>query len=463
MTPSAQADAADLPASGADQQRDEWWLVVAAALAVFMASIDMSIVNIALPAIERDFAVPPSLTEWAVLAYLLPLAGLALPTGRWLDTVGRRQALAFSLSGFALTSVAAGMSQSATWLIGARLVQGAFGALLFSLLPALVATAVRPQARGRAMAVVTTIGPLGLISGPALGGLLIDALGWQWIFFVNVPVSIAVATVGLRLLPDGPGLRLPGWSWVGECALLTSAIGAVLLALTFTTSRGAGWLFLALCAVPLIAVWLRSPGSAAVKQLVRAPGTVGPHLALLSAGAAIGVAFFIAPFFAQRELGASASAAGAAVLAFPLGMALAGPVGGLVGDWWGTRRTALLGAAAFTFALVTLIPMDTSWTLPDLAWRLALAGCGNGLFNAPNMALVMTQTPPPLLATTGASTTLARTLGFALGPALATLLWSTDAFGPDGMGRAVAAAAVLSGLSVAALSARDHRVGAVRG
>jgi len=302
------------------------------------------------------------------------------------------------------------------------------------------------------MALITTLGPLGLISGPALGGLLIDALGWPWIFFVNVPVSIVVAAVGLSLLPAGAPLRLPDRAWFAECALLTGAVGALLLALTFTTSRGPAWLLLALCSAPLIARWARSPGSAPLRQLVRAPGTVGPHIALSSVAAAIGVVFFIAPFFAQRQLGASASAAGAAVLAFPAGMALAGPVGGLLGDWWGSRRAAVLGAAIFTVGLVLLAPMDTAWTLPDLAWRLALAGCGNGLFNAPNMATVMTRTPPLLLATTGASTTLARTLGFALGPALATLLWSTDSFGSDGMQRAVAAAAVLSALSIAAVA-----------
>ena len=78
------------------RERNQWWLVGATALAVFMASVDMSIVNIALPAIERDFTIPTSTTEWVVLAYLLPLAGLALPSGRWLDSVGQRQAFAFS-------------------------------------------------------------------------------------------------------------------------------------------------------------------------------------------------------------------------------------------------------------------------------------------------------------------------------------------------------------------------------
>jgi MFS family permease len=137
------------PEGPAEGERNRWWLVAAAGLAVFMASVDMSIVNVALPVVERDFEIPTSTTEWVVLAYLLPLAGLALPSGRWLDTVGYRPALVFSLSGFALASVGAGLAPGLAWLIAARLVQGTFGALLFSLVPALATTAVRSQRRRR--------------------------------------------------------------------------------------------------------------------------------------------------------------------------------------------------------------------------------------------------------------------------------------------------------------------------
>ena len=442
------------PRAQAERERNRWWLVVAAGLAVFMASVDMSIVNVALPAIGNDFEIAPSMTEWIVLAYLLPLASLALPSGRWLDSVGRRPALAFSLTGFALASVAAGLAPSLPWLIGARLVQGTFGALLFSLVPALATTAVQPQARGRAMGLVTTLGPLGLISGPALGGIIVDALGWPWIFFVNVPVSILVMAVGLRMLPASTPLRMPDRTWFTESLLLSAAVAALLLALSFTASNGPVWMVLSLLAVPLLALWLRMPISGAVRNLLRTPGEVGPHAALTSAATAIGTVFFITPYFMQQELGASASAAGATILVFPAGMALMGPVGGFLGDWWGSRRTAILGAVLFTAGLALLLPLDRSWSLPDLAWRLFLAGCGNGLFNAPNMAMAMTHTPRPLLATTGASTSLARTMGFALGPALATLLWSLSSYEPEGMRATITLATVLSALSAAALTHR---------
>jgi MFS family permease len=435
----------------AEGERNQWWLVVAAGLAVFMASVDMSIVNVALPAIERDFEIATSMTEWIALAYLLPLAGLALPSGRWLDSVGRRPALVFSLTGFALGSVAAGLAPGLAWLIAARLAQGTFGALLFALVPALATTAVRPQARGRAMGLITTLGPLGLISGPGLGGMIVDVLGWPWIFFVNVPVSVIVMAAGLRMLPPSAPLRVPDRPWFTESLLLSASVAALLLALSFAASEGPAWMTLALFVVPLLFLWLRMPMSGAVRDLFRTPGEVGPHVALASAATAIGIVFFITPYFMQRELGESVSAAGVTILAFPAGMAMMGPVGGVLGDWWGPRKTAVLGSALFTVGLALLLPMDGSWGPADLAWRLLLAGCGNGLFNAPNMAMAMTHTPRPLLATTGASTSLARQMGFALGPALATLVWSVSSYEPEGMRGAMTLATALSALAVTAL------------
>ncbi len=314
--------------------------------------------------------------------------------------------------------------------------------------------AVRPSARGRAMGLITTLGPLGLVSGPALGGLIVDGLGWPWIFFINLPVGLIALAVGLRFLPVGIPLGLPDRLWFAEALLLSSAVGALLLALSFTASHGAAWLTLGLFAVALLGAWLRLPVSVAVRQLLRTPGEAGPHLALALAATAIGIVFFITPYFLQRSLGESVSASGVIILAFPAGMALTGPVGGFLADWWGPRRTAASGAGLFTVGLALLLPLDDTWNAGDLAWRLILAGFGNGLFNAPNMAIAMTNAPRSLLATIGASTSLARQMGFALGPALATLVWAYSGYALAGMRGAMVLATALNAASVLALAHR---------
>ena len=197
-------------------------------------------------------------------------------------------------------------------------------------------------------------------------------------------------------------------------------MAALLLSLSLTASDGLAWLVLAALAIPLLGICTS--------------GESGPHLALAMTATAIGAVFFITPYFLQQSPGESATTrAGITILAVPAGMALTGPVGGFLGDWWGARRTAVLGAAPFTVGLTLLLPMDRPWEPEDLAWRLFLAGCGNGLLNGPNMAIAVTNAPGSLLATTGASTSLARQMGFALRPALATLTWALSAYQPEGM------------------------------
>lgn len=434
------------------QQRDRWWVVVAAGLAVFIAVLDMSVVNVALPVIERDFATTTSVSEWVVLGYLLPLISLALPSGRWLDTVGRRAALVFSVGGFALASVAVGLAPSIGFLIGARVVQGAFGAVLFALTPVLAATAVRPQARGRALGVVATLGPLGGITGPALGGFLVDTIGWPWIFFLNVPVSAVLITIGIAQLPRAGRLRLPDPSWLLETVLLGSATAALMLALSLAASHGPGWLALAIASVPPVLVWLRLRSSRAVLGLLRMRAVAAPHIALTSISAANGLILFILPFFMHRELGLRPSVIGLTMLGFPIMVALVGLTAGALADALGARRIAVCGAVVVVAGMALLAPLGSGWGPVELACRLGIVGIGAGLFNAPNMSMAMSGAPIELIGTAGASTSVARQLGFAIGPAVAVTIWAATGYARSGMTVVIGLSAVLAIVAVTALA-----------
>jgi MFS family permease len=128
--------------------RNRWLVVGAAGVAIFLAMLDASIVNVALPAIGRDVGVDPARSQWVVLGYLLAVAAVVLPAGRWLDSVGRRSALVFAIGGFAVSSALAGAAPDFASLIAARVIQGVFGAVILALVPALVAGAVSPGERG---------------------------------------------------------------------------------------------------------------------------------------------------------------------------------------------------------------------------------------------------------------------------------------------------------------------------
>lgn len=434
-----------------EDPRSDWTLVATAGVAVFMAQLDTTAVNVALPAIQHDLGTGTGTTEWVVLGYALPLIALALPAGRLLDRAGRRAALTVAVAGFAAASTLAGLAGDIGWLVAARVVQGGFGALLFALVPVLATTAVRPAARGRAMGVVMTLGPLGGVSGPALGGIVIETLGRSWIFYLNVPVSAVIIAAGYARLPAGRPLPVPGRDWIAESVTLGGAAAVVMVAFSLTAGHGPAWFALAPAAVPFVLAWRRTAGSGAARELVRLPAAAGPHLALLAEMGAVMAAQFLVPFH-LRAAGVRPAEIGVTMLAFPAAVMVAGPAGGVLADRWGPRRPAVIGTVVLTAGLALTVPLDPGWGPAALAWRLAVAGLGAGLFAGPNQAQVMAAAPRRLLGTAGGSTSLARQLGVALGPALATTAWGSSGYDPAGMRLAFGLATALALASVAALT-----------
>jgi predicted MFS family arabinose efflux permease len=310
------------------------------------------------------------------------------------------------------------------------------------------------------MAVVTTVGPLGAVAGPGIGGLLIELAGWPWIFFVNVPVAVAVVVIARRQLPPGRGLQWPESALAGEVTLFGAAAVAVLLGFTLGASSGPYWLLLTALAIPLLSVWWRTTGSRPVRDLFRIPGIAGPHLALSTEMAAVLLVIFLAPFYLQRVLEVSVATAGLTVLALPAAMTLAAPASGLLADLWGARRTALVGSVLVIAGLALVAPLSPDWTPAALASRFAAIGAGAGLFAAANLTMAMSATPPDRLHTTGATTSLARQLGISLGPALGTAVWTLTGGtgGTGGLRLAVWVAVAMAAVSLLTLAVdRRHR------
>ncbi|MFJ9247262.1 MFS transporter [Streptomyces sp. NPDC101776] len=430
-------------------QEDRWLLVAVAGVLSFIAMLDMNIVNVALADIADGLHVSAATAQWAVLGYQLPVVALLLPVGRWLDGVGPRAAVLMSAAGFGLCSALAAVAPWAAWLIAARMAQGAFGAVLFVLMPVLAIRSVRPESRARAMSVPATLGPLGAVTGPAVGGLLLDQLGWRAVFLVKIPFCVLALAVAWKAMPRDGGLRAPDRRSMSDALLVATGVAALLLALTLAADAPA-WSLLALAAVPPLWWWLRGPGGRPVTGVLRTTGLLPAHGAVLALAAGFAALHYVVALHLQRDDGLSATATGLTVLAFPLGMGLAGPFGGRFADRWGAWPVAVTGAALTAAGLLLLVPLGTGWSTPEVAWRLALGGIGMGLYGGPTQSLVMGAAPPDRTATVGSTVQLARSLGFTLGPALATTAWALA--GGARAGLALAATAACLAVPLLALS-----------
>lgn len=438
---------------------DRWVLVAVAGVLAFVAMLDMNIVNVALADIADGLNVSAATAQWAVLAYQLPVVALLLPVGRWLDGGGTRFAVLAATAGFGLCSALAAIGPWAAWLIAARLAQGAFGAVLFVLMPVLAMRSVRPELRGRAMSVPATLGPLGAVTGPAVGGLLLDHLGWRAVFLVKIPFCLFALAVAWRAMPRDGRPRPPDRRSLLDALLVATGVAALLLTLTLASDHP-GWLVLVAAVVPPLWWWLRGPGGRPVAGVLRAPGLPRAHGAVLALAAGFAAMHYVVALHLQRDDGVSATTTGLTVLAFPLGMGLAGPLGGRLADRYGARPAAVTGAVLTAAGLLLLVPLGNGWSPWDVAWRLALAGVGMGLGGGPTQALVMGAAPPDRTATVGSTVQLARSLGFTLGPALATAVRGLAGPG-DGVHAGLALAAVAACLAVPLLALPGRRPTAV--
>jgi MFS transporter, DHA2 family, multidrug resistance protein len=320
-----------------------WLAVIALGLSLFLSALDATIVALALPPIAHHFQLSDSLASAVTLSYAIPLTLLILPSG---DLVSRFRTLPtflIAVLGFGLGSLTCGLASNFALLLVGRVVQGCFGALIATQGIAVAAAVVSPGERGRAMGLIGALAPLGGVAGPGIGGLLLAHFGWSSIFFVNVPVCLLVALLGIFSLR---GVRL------GD-RRSDSAYGRM-------------------------------------GQLLRRPPFLWGLLAFFCSVTVGGALYYLLPFDMSAIQHISPSLAGVILLCVPLGMGVMGILGGSLTDRYGARPFILLGSGLLLVGLLllTLIVQAPTSAL-DLAWRLLLVGMGIGLFTGPNQTLLM--------------------------------------------------------------------------
>lgn len=427
------------------------WALAALALSMLLSSLGTSIANVALPTLALAFHASFQQVQWIVLAYLLAITSLIVSVGRLGDLVGRRRLLLGGIALFTLASALCGLAPTLGLLIGARALQGLGAAAMMALTMAFVAETV-PQARtGSAMGLLGTMSAVGTALGPTLGGVLIAALAWPAVFFVNVPLGLVALLLAYRFLPAdrrGQGAARPRFDHLGTLLL---AVSLAAYALAVTTGRGSFGRFnlaMLLMAIVGVGMFVLAEGRAAA-PLVRPALFRNP---LLSAGFAMSAlvttvvmaTLVVGPFYLSGALALDAARVGLVMSSGPIVAALAGVPAGRLVDRFGARRMSVFGLLGMLAGCAALPLTAAGVGVAGYVVPLVALTAGYALFQAANNTAVMTTVPADQRGVIAGLLSLSRNLGLVTGAAVMGAVFAFGAAAADAA--AAGPAAVVAGM-----------------
>jgi EmrB/QacA subfamily drug resistance transporter len=378
----------------------KWWTLIAVCTGIFMLLLDITVVNVALPDIQRSLHSSFSDLQWVVDAYALTLAAFLLTAGVVGDMFGRREVFAIGLCVFSVASLVCGLSTTSLMLNLARAVQGVGGAIMFAVSLALIAQAFQGRDRGTAFGVFGAVTGGAVAVGPLIGGAITSAIGWRWIFFVNVPIGVFAVIVTVARVQESRDPHTRRIDWIGFVTFSAS-----LFMLVFALVRGntAGWgspqIVGLLCgAAVLMAVFLvaelvqREP--MLDLGLFRRPAMVGVSAAAFTLSASVFALFLYLTLYIQDDLGYGPFAAGLRFLPITLLSFVVAPVAGRLTVRVQSRY--LLGTGLLLVAggliLMAMVEPDSGWTV--LLPGFIAAGAGIGMVNPVLASSAISVVPP---------------------------------------------------------------------
>ena len=409
--------------------------MAAVAMGIFLATIDSSIVNVALPTLVRHYNTDFATVQWVVLAYLLTLATLLLGVGRLADMRGKKPIYSTGFIIFTAGSILCGLAPSIFWLIFFRVFQAVGATMILALGMAIVTEAFPANERGKALGITGSMVSIGIVIGPTIGGIIIDTLSWNWIFFVNIPIGIFGLWMVLKFVPDIKPTGKQQFDIPGAVFLFISLL-SLLIGLTFGQQLG----FSERRVAPLFALSIVFMGLFIWQEL----NTTQPMLDLklfknkiFSISLVTGFLTFFSiagtiiliPFYLENNLGYETRQVGLLLALVPIAMGIVSPIAGSLSDRFGARPISVIGLVIlfFGYYAISQLKLDTS-TLEYLV-RFLPIGLGMGIFQSPNNSTIMGSAPQARLGIVSGMLAINRTTGQTIGIAILGALWvSRDIF-----------------------------------
>lgn len=412
---------------------NKWIVFLLVATAIFMSTLDSSIVNVALPYIMEDFHTRVNIIQWVILAYLVTVSSLLLTFGRLSDTRGRKIIFIYGFLIFTLGSFFCSIANTPFYLITSRSLQGCGASMLMACSPAIIIDIFPPKERGKALGMMGTVVAAGLTAGPMAGGILLDLFSWRSIFYINIPIGLFALIAGYYILNNtnaDKGNNEP-FDKKGSILLIICVCSFIIV----LTHLGRWDIFdlksISLFALSFIALlfFIKTEANSDYPlfdpALLKIKLFLFPVISSSILFAALFTIIFLMPFYLTYPGNYSASATGFIMITPFIFLFFFSPVAGFMYDKIGSRWLCTIGISLLTISLASFVLIDNSLHLISILWRLALAGTGTALFISPNNTAAMNSTPLSKRGIASGAVATSRNIGMVIGIAIASLIFST--------------------------------------
>lgn len=410
--------------------KNRYMILSAVLIGSMMGPLDGSVVNIAMPTLQKYFNIDVGTVSWVSMSYLLVLSSMLLTFGRLGDMLGYKKLFQVGMFLFAASSAICGLSPNISILIVARGIQALGAGMMMSMAPAIITKVFPAKERGKALGFNAMAVAVGLAIGPTIGGLLIYNFSWRAIFYINVPIGVIGYIWAERVIVEEHEAIKERFDVLGAMAafvFLTSLLMYISKGDTFGWTSPLGIILIViavffLCAFVYIELSVSEPmlDLSLFKNRLFTAGNLSAMFNFIAQF----VMTFLTPFFLTYR-GFSTEKIGLVMTAFPLTVFVIAPISGALTDKVGSRVLSTIGALICSIALFLMSTLKNTSTAVDVIWRLAVFGIGNGMFQSPNNTEIMGSAPRERLGIASSVLATMRNVGMVLGIAIGGAIYTT--------------------------------------
>ncbi|GAX02925.1 major facilitator superfamily transporter [Secundilactobacillus pentosiphilus] len=404
-----------------------WWILLSIGIFAFMSNLDSSIVNVAMPIMAKQLAIPMNKIEWVVSIYLIVVSALLLFFGKLGDMYGKIKVFRIGMAVFIMGSFISGLQWTFEFLLLGRVIQGIGSAMTLSNTYGITTATFSLKERGKAMGLIGTFVSFGAVAGPGIGGLVLSHFSWGYIFWINVPLGIFAMLLGQIVLPKtmaaSADKRIDWPGSVSFALLIVSLFLAIFWGQEvgyFTAVPLAGYAI----AVISISWFIHTERRSSTPLMPLNIFKIKPFSYGIGAAILIFLSNFftvvLMPFYLEDARRLSAGQAGLLMIIFPVVTMIAGPIGGVLADRFNPAKIVTLGLSIVALSQLGYWLLNLHSSLWVYAMITVIMAAGTGLFQSPNSDIVMSVVSKDQLGSAGSINALARNIGMVSGTALAT-------------------------------------------